>query len=172
MTGVPRKHARQLQLGGGVVNRETKRNEQIMNFNAVQFAGNITRDPEMRYTKEGVPVTNFSVASNRIFKDSQENKKEETTFMEVVAWNKRAEVVAQYFKKGDPIFVTGRLMNNDWTDKDGAKRYKTVIIMDSFCFVSGKKDSSSGANGTTGHVSKVDDADVPGYQPERDAVPF
>jgi len=103
-----------------------------MNINKVFLAGNITRDPDLRYTPSGKGVLDISVAVNRRFKDN-----EETTFVDVTLWDRAAENVAKYLKKGDPIFIEGRLQQERW-EKDGEKRSKMKVVADHFEFISTK----------------------------------
>ena len=114
-----------------------------MNLNKVLFAGNLTRDPELRYTSGGSPVCNFSIAVNRYWNDKDSGaKKEETTFMRVTVWGKSGETVAQYFAKGMPIFVEGRLQVRTWETEDGQKRSSVDIVAESWQFVGSKRQQS------------------------------
>ncbi len=99
-----------------------------MNLNKVQIIGNLTQDPEVRHTQSGQMVCNFTVATNRIWKDQQGQKQQQAEFHNVVAWGKLAEVVSNYLKKGGLAYVEGRLQTRSWEGKDGAKRYTTEII--------------------------------------------
>ena len=114
-----------------------------MNLNKVLFAGNLTRDPELRYTSGGSPVCNFSIAVNRYWNDKDSGaKKEETTFMRVTVWGKSGETVAQYFTKGMPIFVEGRLQVRTWETEDGQKRSSVDIVAESWQFVGSRRQQS------------------------------
>ena len=114
-----------------------------MNLNKVLFAGNLTRDPELRYTSGGSPVCNFSIAVNRYWNDKDSGaKKEETTFMRVTVWGKSGETVAQYFTKGMPIFVEGRLQVRTWETEDGQKRSSVDIVAESWQFLGSKRQQS------------------------------
>ncbi|MFH1046374.1 MAG: single-stranded DNA-binding protein [Candidatus Omnitrophota bacterium] len=94
----------------------------MANFNRVFLMGNLTRDPELRYTPSGTAVTNLRIAVNRRFKTQTGEIKEETTFLTVVAWGKQAETCSQFLSKGKPIFVEGRLQMRSWETPDGQKR--------------------------------------------------
>jgi single-strand DNA-binding protein len=109
----------------------------MANFNQVLLIGNITRQPELRYTPKGIAMTEITVAVNRKWKDaSTEIEKEEVTFVECTAFGRIAEVIAETHKKGDPIFVAGRLRTESWEDKQsGQKRSKLSVILDSFQFI-------------------------------------
>lgn len=94
----------------------------MANFNKVLLIGNLTKDPELRYTPQGVAVVNLRLAVNRRFKDRNQELKDETCFITVVAWDKQAETCNQYLHKGSPIFIEGRLQSRSWEDNAGAKR--------------------------------------------------
>src|SRR5882762_10819578 len=97
----------------------------MANFNKVILAGNLTRDPELRYTPKGSAIADLSVAVNRTWKTETGETKEEATFVEVAAYGRTAEVIAQYLKKGRPILIEGRLKLDQWDDKQtGQKRSK------------------------------------------------
>lgn len=99
-----------------------------MNLNKVFIAGRLTADPELRTTPGGTHVVSFGVATNRVWTDRNNQRKEETEFHNVVAWGKQAEVVSQFLKKGSLILVEGRLQTRSWEGKDGQTRRTTEII--------------------------------------------
>lgn len=101
-------------------------------INKAFILGNVTRDPEMRYTPNGQGVTSFGVATNRRWKDASGAVQEDTQFHEVVAWGKVAEAVSQILKKGAKVAVIGRLQTRGWEAPDGSKRSRTEIIMEDF----------------------------------------
>jgi len=106
-----------------------------MNLNLVQICGRLTKKPEMRTTPTGINVLSFSVASNRNWKDKEGQKQEEVEFHNVTAFGRTAEVISQYFQKGDEIYIQGRLKTSSWDDqKSGQKKYKTDIIAEKFEF--------------------------------------
>lgn len=94
----------------------------MANLNRVFLIGNLTRDPELRYTPSGTAVTNLRMAVNRRYKSQAGEIKEETAFITVVAWGKQAETCSQFLSKGRPIFVEGRLQTRSWETQDGQKR--------------------------------------------------
>ena len=94
----------------------------MANFNRVFLLGNLTRDPELRYTPSGTAVSNLRMAVNRRYKTQSGEFKEETAFITVVAWGKQAETCSQFLSKGKPIFVEGRLQMRSWETPDGQKR--------------------------------------------------
>lgn len=114
-----------------------------MNLNKVFLGGNITRDIETRTIGSGTTVASIGLAVNRSWSDQSGQKKEEVTFVDCEAWGKTAEVMAQYLGKGKPVFIEGRLKLDQWEDKDGGKRSKLKVVIDSFQFVGGKADGDS-----------------------------
>ncbi len=102
----------------------------MVSFNRVVLAGNLTRDPELRFTQEGVPVASFSIAVNRV-----RSKSEAVDFFNVSAWRELGETVANYKKKGDPILVEGRLQYRSWEAQDGAKRSAVDVVADRVQFL-------------------------------------
>jgi len=118
-----------------------------MYLNKVFLYGNLTRDPELKALPSGGQVANFGLATNRTYKDKSGAKQESTEFHNVVAFGRTAEVIAQYVKKGRPIFVEGRITTRSWEGKeDGKKQYRTEIIVENFQFgVDAKGGSSTGS---------------------------
>src|SRR5664279_2682354 len=111
----------------------------MASFNKVIIAGNLTRDPELRYTPKGTAIASFGLAINRKWKSETGEAKEEVVFVDVEAWDRQAEVVAQYFKKGRPILVEGRLKFDQWEDKNThQKRSKLSVRLESFSFIDTK----------------------------------
>lgn len=120
-----------------------------MYLNKVFLYGNLTRDPELKALPGGSQVVNFGLATNRTFKDKSGQKQESTEFHNIVAFGRTAEVIAQYCKKGRPIYVEGRITTRSWEGKeDGKKQYRTEIIVENFQFgADGGKGGSSSAGG-------------------------
>ena len=107
--------------------------------------GNLTRDPELKFTPKGTAIAAFGIAINRTFKPEGGEKREEVTFIDLEAWGRTAEVIAEYFKKGKPIYIEGRLKLDSWDDKTtGKKMSKLKVTVDSFEFLGGKDDNSGG----------------------------
>ncbi len=108
----------------------------MANLNRVMLIGNLTRDPELRYTPAGLGVASFGIAVNTpIGKDDEGNRKTETLFVDVVAFGKQAEVIAEYLKKGSLIYLEGRLRYRTWEDASGNKRSKHEIVLNNFQFL-------------------------------------
>lgn len=111
-------------------------------LNKIVLMGRLTRDPELRRTQSGTPVTSFSLAVDRDFK--AQNGEKETDFIDVVAWRATAEFVSKYFTKGRMAVVEGRLQIRDWTDKDGEKRRTAEVVADNVYFGDSKRESDGG----------------------------
>ncbi len=99
-----------------------------MDLNKVMVIGNLTRDPEMRNVPSGDSVANFGVATNRIWTDQAGQRQEAVEYHNVVAWRKLADICGQYLKKGNKVYIEGRLQTRDWEGQDGIKRYRTEIV--------------------------------------------
>jgi single-strand DNA-binding protein len=149
----------------------------MASLNKVLLIGNLTRDPEVRMMSSGRPVCNFGLALNRNYKDSEGNKKEEVTFVDVECFGPRAEAVARFFSKGRPIFIEGRLKLDQWESKEGEKRSAIRVVLDNFEFVdSGRSESSTPSSGAslTDANSQTNSLDTqPSQQSDLDEdVPF
>lgn len=117
-----------------------------MNFNKVFIGGRCARDPQLKFLPSQTAVTDFSIATNRKFKDGKGEAREEVVFIDCVAFAKTAELINEYFRKGSPIFCEGRLKLDQWDDKQtGAKRSKLSVIVENFQFVGGKSDAAEDA---------------------------
>ena len=118
-----------------------------MYLNKVILIGNLTRDPELKALPSGINVCSFGLATNRVYKDKEGNKKEQTEFHNVVVFGRQAETSGQYLKKGQSVMIEGRLQTRSWDDKaTGEKKYRTEIVADAVQF--GPKAGGSG--GSTG----------------------
>lgn len=114
-----------------------------MYINKAFIYGNLTKDPELKALPSGVPVASFGVATNRTWKDKNGAKQESVDFHNVVAFQKPAELIHQYLRKGSPIFIEGRIQNRSWDDKaTGEKKYRTEIVVENFQF--GPKPGAGG----------------------------
>jgi single-strand DNA-binding protein len=151
----------------------------MANFNKVILIGNITRDPELRYTPKGMAIAKIGMAINRTWKSETGESKEEVTFVDVDAFGRQAETIAQYLKKGSPLMVEGRLRLDQWDDKQsGQKRSRLGVVLEGFQFLGGNRSEGGGAPeaprsrpvpaAPKGEPSS--DADAP--PPEDDDVPF
>ncbi len=128
-----------------------------MFLNKVFLYGNLTKDPELKTLPSGSNVVNFSIATNRVYKDKDGAKQEAVEFHNIVAFARTADIISQYMKKGRPIFVEGRITTRSWEGKeDGKKQYRTEIIVENFQFgadggaAGGGKNASYGSDNNAG----------------------
>jgi len=116
-------------------------------LNKTFLIGNLTRDPELRYIPSGTAVASFGLAVNRQYTNSDGEKVDDVCYIDIVAWNRLAEVAGEYLSKGQPIFVEGRLQLDSWEDQDGKKRSKLKVVAQNIQFLgSGKADNSEEKN--------------------------
>jgi len=101
-----------------------------MYLNKAIIIGNLTRDPELKSLPSGVSVAEMGVATNRVWKDKDGNKKEDTQFHNIVIFGRQAETTAQYLKKGSSVLIEGRMQTRSWDAQDGTKRYRTEVVAD------------------------------------------
>jgi single-strand DNA-binding protein len=114
-------------------------------FNKVILIGNLTRDPELRYTPKGTAIAKLGLAINRTWRDEAGATHEEATFVDVEAFSKPAETIAQYLKKGSPILVEGRLRQDTWDDKQtNQKRSRLLVVLESFRFMDSGRNREAG----------------------------
>lgn len=125
----------------------------MANYNKVFLMGNLTRDPEKRVTPGGLTIVKLGLAVNRRYTTKEGEQREETTFVDIDAFGRQAEVIAQYCSKGRPLFVEGRLKLDTWQDKQtGENRSKLGVVLDNFQFLGGRgDDSGGGSSGGGGH---------------------
>ena len=127
----------------------------MANFNKVMLMGNLTRDPELRYTANGSAVAGFGLAVNRKFKQGDEWK-DDVCFVDITAWGKQGENCAEYLSKGRPVFVEGYLKFSTW-ESDGQKRNKLEVVANTVQFLGSRDGSQGGASTTQDTVSSEDD---------------
>jgi single-strand DNA-binding protein len=151
----------------------------MANFNRVILAGNLTRDPELRYTPKGVAIAKITLAINRTWKTETGETKEEVTFVDVDAFGRQAEVVGQYMKKGRPFLVEGRLKLDQWEDKNThQKQSKLKVVLEGFSFIDSKGGDSAAPAGARPAAAPAPAAETPpaaepeAPEPEQDDVPF
>jgi single-strand DNA-binding protein len=116
-------------------------------LNRVQLIGNLTRDPELRYTPNGNAVCTFSIATNRGWTTDSGEKREEVDFHRVVAWNKLAELCSQFLVKGRKVYVEGRLSTRNWTGQDGAQKSTTEVVIDDMILLDSKQGGAGAPAG-------------------------
>lgn len=159
----------------------------MASFNKVILLGNLTRDPELRYTPKGMAVARLGMAVNRSYKTDAGETREEVTFIDIDAWGKQAELISQYLRKGSPLFMEGRLKLDQWDDKQsGQKVSKLRVVMETFQFVGGPRSGDGPGGGgapgaapaprparpATPAASASAAAESDGPPPEDDDVPF
>ena len=124
------------------------------NYNKVILMGNLTRDPEVRYTSSGTAIAKLGMAVNRYWRNQEGQQQEEATFVDVDAFGKQAETIGQYLKKGRPIMVEGRLKLDQWDDKQtGQKRSKLGVTLENFQFLDSRSEGGGGGGSGGTHSS-------------------
>lgn len=122
----------------------------MASLNRVLLIGNLTRDPELRYIPSGSAVATFTLGVNRFYTTQTGEKKEQSSFIRIVVWGRRAEVCGEYLSKGSPVFVEGRLQSRDWQTQDGQKRNTVEVIADNIQFLrAGAKQGAAPAGKQT-----------------------
>ncbi len=116
-------------------------------LNKVMLIGNLTREPELRYTTGGTPVVTFGLATNKSWKDQDGNVKEVAEFHNIVAWNKMAEICQQLLAKGMKVYIEGSLTTRSWEAEDGSTRYKTEVRVDDMILLDSKGKQGAGLEG-------------------------
>jgi single-strand DNA-binding protein len=130
--------------------------------------GNLGRDPEMRYTPSGQAVTQFTVACNRNYKDSQGERQEETEWFRVVAWGQQAEFAAEYLRKGQKVYVEGRIQTRQWEGQDGQKRYTTELVANTIQNLERRPRDGDGEAGYGGSQEPRPQRQPAGQRPQSD----
>jgi single-strand DNA-binding protein len=147
------------------------------NLNKVMLIGNLTRDPEIKYTPKGTAIAAFGMAVNRNYTTETGEKREEVTFIDIEAYARVAEVIGEYCHKGEPIYIEGRLKLDQWDDKQsGQKRSKMKVICETMQLLGGKRENQASparehAPKATPHRPAAPDTD-PDLDPEPDIIPF
>ncbi len=153
----------------------------MASFNKVILAGNLTRDPELRYTPKGTAVVKIGLAVNRTWKNEAGETKEEVSFIDIEAWGRQGEVIAQYMRKGRPLLVEGRLKLDTWEDKNThQKQSKLKVVLESFSFIDSKGPEGAAPAGEAPRRPAPAPAAKPAEPPaegeapaaEEDDVPF
>lgn len=133
----------------------------MANLNKVLLIGNLTKDPELRYTPQGIAVVNLRMAINRKFKNKNQELKEEVCFITAVAWDKQAETCNQYLHKGSPLFVEGRLQSRSWEDNSGQKRNVIEVRAERIQFLGGAPAKAVAAAPVEQQAQQVQQAQEP-----------
>src|ERR1700731_2865727 len=133
----------------------------MANLNRVLLIGNLTRDPEVRYTPKGTAVVEIGLAVNRIYSGEDGEKKEETTFVDVTLWARQAEIAGQYLKKGRPVFIEGRLQLDTWDDKQtGQKRSRLRVVAENLQLL-GSRQEGEGSSSPSAYPRRTPSASTP-----------
>ena len=144
----------------------------MANLNKVLLLGNVTRDPEVRYTPKGSAVCDLGVAVNRTYTTDSGEKREEVTFVDVTLWGRTAEVASEYLKKGRPVFIEGRLQMDTWDDKQtGQKRTRLRVVADNMQLLGGRPPGATDATGESRQGSAPPKKSPPS-EPDEDEIPF
>jgi len=138
----------------------------VASLNRVFLIGNLTRDPELKYTQSGLAVCDFGLAVNRRYRTSQGEDREETLFVEITVFARQAETSSEYLSKGRPVFIEGRLKLDQWTNSEGQKRSKLTVVAERVQFLGGRPGSSD----ASGDVPPK--SDQPGDDGADDDIPF
>src|SRR5262245_34466755 len=156
----------------------------MANFNKVILAGNLTRDPELRYTPKGTAIARIGMAVNRTWKTETGETKEEVTFVDVDAFGRQAEVIAQYMKKGKPFLVEGRLKLDQWEDKNThQKQSRLKVVLEAFSFIDSRGGDGGGGESprprppvaaapAPAAAAAAEPTEPESHAPEEDDVPF
>jgi len=127
----------------------------MANFNRVMLMGNLTRDPQLSYTPNQTAVVDFGIATNRRWTGQDGSQREETCFVDCRMFGKRAEVINKYCKRGNPLFVEGRLTFDSWEAQDGSKRSKLRVTVENFEFISSGGGGGGGGGGMAGGAGQT-----------------
>jgi len=141
----------------------------MANLNKVMLMGNLTRDPEVRYTPKGTAVAELGLAINRVYSAENGEKREETTFVDVTLWGRTAEIAGEYLKKGRPVFIEGRLQLDSWDDKQtGQKRSKLKVVGEAMQLM-GSRGGGEGGGGGGGGGEYSGGGEPPSSRPQKSA---
>jgi len=158
----------------------------MANLNKVFLMGNLTRDPELRYTQGGTAIAKFGLAINRKWTSPEGEKKEEVCFVDITAFGRQAEVICEYCHKGGPLFVEGRLQFGTWQGQDGQKRSKLDVVLEAFQFIGARpgegKAPAEAEKAAEGPAAPPGPAEPPAQKPanpapdagkpKKDDIPF
>lgn len=139
-----------------------------MGINKVILVGNVGKDPEIRHLDSGVAVASFPLATSETYKDKSGQRVTNTEWHNVVLWRGLADIAEKYVKKGNPLYIEGKIRTRSWEDKDGNKRYTTEIIADNMQML-GAKQSNEEAASSDENISSADIENIPA---EDDDLPF
>ena len=127
----------------------------MASVNKVILIGNLGKDPEVRHLEGGVAVARFPIATSETFKDKNGERQERTEWHNIVLWRGLAEVAEKYLRKGQSVFIEGKLRTNNYQDKDGVQRYSTEIVADNMTMLGGRSDNGGGSGNYQGASSQA-----------------
>jgi single-strand DNA-binding protein len=142
-----------------------------MDLNKVMLIGRLTADPEARTTPQGITVTSFSIATNRVWKDQQGNQQDRTEFHNIVTWRRLAEICSQYLSKGKQIYLEGHLQTRSWEGKDGKKNYRTEIVGDNMIMLGSRTDTAPSNTAPRSTGNTFQSANTPSPAPAEEPAP-
>jgi single-strand DNA-binding protein len=140
--------------------------------NKVILVGNLGKDPEIRHLDNGRAVTNFSLATSEFYKNKNGEKVTNTEWHNLVLWTPLAEIADKYLRKGNQIYVEGKLQTRSYDDKDGIKRYTTEVVVQNMTMLGSKNDGNSDSNANDYSKNSASDEGVPAFNEETDDLPF
>src|SRR5213076_1473953 len=149
----------------------------MASFNKVILLGNLTRDPEVRYTPKGTAVAELGMAVNRVYTAENGEKREDTTFVDVTLWGRTAEIAGEYLKKGRPVLIEGRLQLDTWDDKQsGQKRSKLKVVGEGLQLIGSRPGGGGGGGNEEGSAAPRSNKPAPPKavpsDPDEDEIPF
>jgi single-strand DNA-binding protein len=145
----------------------------MANLNKVLLLGNVTRDPEVRYTPKGSAVCDLGIAVNRAYTTDSGEKREEVTFVDVTLWGRTAEVASEYLKKGRPVFIEGRLQMDTWDDKQtGQKRTRLRVVAENMQLLGGRPSGGASEPSGESRQSSAPPKKSAAPEPDEDEIPF
>ncbi len=143
-----------------------------MSVNKAILIGHLGKDPELRYTQSGRAVASFTLATNERWTTQDGQKQESTTWHNIVAWGKQAEVIKEYLSKGRQIYIEGRIANRSYDDKEGNKRYVSEVVVQNFQFLGSRGDSGGGSAEPSGQPGPDLPPPPAGEASDDDDLPF
>jgi single-strand DNA-binding protein len=139
----------------------------MASVNKVILVGNLGADPEIRYTPEGTPIANFSMATTFQWNNKEGKKEEKTEWHRIVAFRRLGEICGEYLHKGSPVYIEGRLQTRNWEDRDGVKRYTTEIIAQTMQMLGSKRQNNQDNSSSNGNYPLEEPVSIP-----EDDIPF
>jgi len=133
----------------------------MASLNKIMVIGNVGKDPEMRFTPSGRPVTNFSLATNQSYTTSEGERKEQTEWFTIVAWGKLAEKCNDYIQKGRQVYAEGRFQSRQWEGQDGKTHYKSEIVADRVLFLGKREESAQEQSQEKETIEEIQPEDIP-----------